>query len=170
MSRTTILCLALTVSLGCAPPQESEPAAGAPAALREVPAEGVVLTNARVLDGNGGVIDQGSVVVRDGRIVSVTQGAADVPAGALVIDVQGRTVMPSYIDAHRHIIQGDPDQWLADRAEASMQEFIAAGFTTLVSAGDAEGQILELRRRTAEGDLQGPRIIAAGRAPLAGPA
>jgi imidazolonepropionase-like amidohydrolase len=37
------------------------------------------------------------------------------------------------------------------------------------SMGDGEETILELRRRTAEGELVGPRIFAAGRAPLSAP-
>jgi imidazolonepropionase-like amidohydrolase len=48
-----------------------------------------------------------------------------------------------------------------------MQEYLDAGFTTVLSAGDAEDAILELRTRTADGSIRGPRIIAAGRAPLA---
>jgi imidazolonepropionase-like amidohydrolase len=98
--------------------------------------------------------------------VSVSAEAGDVP-GARVIDAAGRTVMPGYIDAHRHIIEGEPGACLEARARESMREFLGAGFTTVLSAGDAEDAILELRRRTEEGDIAGPRIIAAARAPLA---
>ena len=37
---------------------------------RVTTAQNLVVTNARILDGKGGVIDRGSVVVRDGKIVS----------------------------------------------------------------------------------------------------
>ena len=79
--------------------------------------------------------------------------------------------MPGFIDAHRHIIGGggDPAQWLQQDAATRMQEFLEAGFTTVLSAGDAADQILELRRRTASGTIKGPRIVAAGRVGLARP-
>jgi imidazolonepropionase-like amidohydrolase len=80
--------------------------------------------------------------------------------------------MPGFIDAHRHIIGGggDPAQWLQQDAAVRMHEFLEAGFTTVLSAGDAADQILELRRRTGSGAIKGPRIVAAGRVGLARPA
>jgi imidazolonepropionase-like amidohydrolase len=47
-----------------------------------------------------------------------------------------------------------------------MREFLAAGFTTVLSAIDAPPQILELRRRTETGETVGPRIISAAIVPL----
>lgn len=126
----------------------------------------LVIANARIIDGNGGVMDSGSVVVQGGRIASVSALPADA-GGAQVIDAGGLTVMPGFIDAHRHVISGDPDQWLAEQAAPRMQEFLDAGFTTVLSAGDDLDAILELRRRLGEGEISGPRLIAAGRAPLA---
>ena len=46
------------------------------AAARVVAAQNLLITNARILDGKGGVIERGSVVVRDGKIVSVASGTA----------------------------------------------------------------------------------------------
>ena len=145
---------------------------GPMAAARESGAQTLVITNARILDGKGGVIARGFVTVRDGKIVSVSSGTAPSSAGARVIDAEGRTVMPGFIDAHRHIIGGggDPAQWLEQQAASRMQEFLDAGFTTVLSAGDAADQILELRRRTQAGTIKGPRIFAAGRVGLSRPA
>ena len=70
---------------------------------RDGAAQSLVLTNARILDGKGGAIERGSVVVRDGTIVSVAAGTANA-AGARVIDVKGMTVLPGFVDAHRHPI------------------------------------------------------------------
>lgn len=158
--RLLALVVACGATLACAQPPAPDGSFG------PIPAEGLVLTNARVVDGNGGEIAQGSVVVRDGRIISIAEGAAEVP-GALVVDVQGRTVMPGLIDAHRHVIGGNGDEWLANESRDRMREFLEAGFTTVLSAGDAEDAILELRRRLETGEIVGPRLIAAGRAPLA---
>jgi imidazolonepropionase-like amidohydrolase len=130
-------------------------------------AQNLVITNARILDGVGGVIERGSIVVRDGKIVSVSVGTSAAP-GARVVDVKGRTVMPGFIEAHRHVIQGDGAQWLKEQAIPRMQEFLDAGFTTVLSAGDSLEHILELRQRLQQGTIRGPRLIVSGRVPLAG--
>lgn len=126
----------------------------------------LAITNARIIDGNGGVIDSGSVVVRDGLIAAVAAAPADA-GGGQAIDAGGMTVMPGFIDAHRHLISGDPDRWLAEQSVPRMQEFLDAGFTAVLSAGDDLDAILELRRRLDEGEISGPRLMVSGRAPLA---
>lgn len=164
-----VLGLGLAALAGCS----QEPAAVTPAAPVNLagtatPAAGLVITNARIIDGTGNVIDNGSVVVQDGRIVSVAAGSATV-ADALVIDAGGKTVMPGFIDAHRHLIQGDPTQWLAEQAAPKMQEFLDAGFTTVLSAGDAPEPVVELRRRINDNELKGPRLITSGFTLVAAP-
>ncbi|MGE0445206.1 MAG: amidohydrolase family protein [Vicinamibacterales bacterium] len=142
------------------------------ASVTTAAAQNLVITNARILDGKGGEIPRGSIVVRDGKIASVAAGAPAAVPGARVIDAQGRTVMPGFIDAHRHIIGGgfgaeQQGDWMATEGPRLMQQFLDAGFTTVLSAGDDAAQILELRRRTADGSIKGPRIFAAGRVGLA---
>lgn len=131
-------------------------------------AQDLLITNARILDGTGNEIGNGSVVVRDGLIDSVATGRATAPRGARTIDAGGRTVMPGYIDAHRHIVTGDPQDWLDNRAHDQMQEFLAAGFTTVLSAIDPP-QLLQVRDRIAGGQMTGPRLFAGAFIPLAGP-
>lgn len=155
MKRTLLsLLVAATVTLGFV--------AGAAA-------QNLVITNARILDGTGAVIDRGSIVVRDGTIVSVAAGGASPSAGAPVIDAAGKTVMPGFIDAHRHLIQGNPVEWLAERAAPQMQQFLEAGFTTVLSAIDAP-QILQARQRIRDDAMTGPRLFAGALIPLAGQA
>jgi imidazolonepropionase-like amidohydrolase len=132
-----------------------------------VAAQDLAIVNARILDGKGGVIERGSVVVRAGTIVSVGSGAA--PSGVQRIDAQGRTVMPGFIDAHRHIAQGDPAEWLAKRAPAQMQEFLDAGFTTVLCA-ICPDQAIELRQRVESGAVKGPRLLVGQIILLARPA
>jgi imidazolonepropionase-like amidohydrolase len=131
-------------------------------------AQDLVISNARILDGTGNEIPRGTVVVRDGRIASVGVGNVTV-ANAVRVDAGGRTVMPGFIDAHRHIIQGQGPaaaSWLTDQSAADMRAFLEAGFTTVLSAIDAPEQILELRRRAESGETLGPRIISAALVPL----
>src|SRR5678810_298695 len=75
-------------------------------------AQNLTITNARILDGTGKVIERGAVVVRDGKIVSVS-ATAPAAGNGRTIDARGKTVMPGLIDAHRHLVTGDPAQWLA---------------------------------------------------------
>ncbi len=132
-------------------------------------AQDLVITNARLLDGSGLDVALGSIVVRDGRIVSVDEGAPN-DSGVETLDAEGMTVMPAFIDAHRHIIHdrdiinGNADEWFERNAQTRMHEFLDAGFTTLMAGGGPALDILELKRRVDEGELEGPRIISSGRA------
>jgi len=125
-------------------------------------AQGLLITNAHIIDGNGGVIERGSVLVRDGRIVSVRPGTA-LAGGARTIDAKGMTVMPGFIEDHRHVIEAgmDPAQWLKEQAVPRMQEFLDAGFTTVQSCGDSVEQIVELKRRLNAGEIKGPHLYTA---------
>ncbi|MDX1501922.1 MAG: amidohydrolase family protein [Thermoanaerobaculia bacterium] len=60
------------------------------------------LTNATVWTVSGETIENGTVVVVDGKIAAVGADVA-IPAGAEVIDVGGGSVIPGIIDAHSHI-------------------------------------------------------------------
>jgi imidazolonepropionase-like amidohydrolase len=131
-------------------------------------AQDLVITNARVLDGAGGVVERGAVVVEGGKIASVSSTVPSAPRGR-VIDAAGKTVMPGFIESHRHPIQGGA-QWLDGEAPARMREFLEAGFTTMLSAGDDIETALELRRRIEDGRIKGPRLVVLGRVPTARPA
>jgi imidazolonepropionase-like amidohydrolase len=134
-------------------------------------AQDLVINNARILDGAGGVIENGSIVVDDGVITSVAAGSGRL-AGATVIDADGRTVMPGYIDAHRHLGGGGAD-WLDKEAPAAMQGWLDAGFTTILDAlaiGPSMEQYAELRRRIEAGQFPGPRLKLSGMVPVNGTA
>ena len=152
MRRIVVMCVVLVGILATAP---------------GIAAQDLTIVNARILDGKGGVIERGSVVVRGGAIVSVAAGAPAQSSGQR-IDAQGRTLMPGFIDAHRHIAQGDPAEWLAKRAPAQMQEFLDAGFTTVLCA-ICPDQAVELRQRIESGAVKGPRLLVGTLIPVARP-
>ena len=104
------------------------------AAVHPASAQNLVISNARILDGTGKVIERGAVVVRDGKIASVAAGNPATVPGARVIDARGMTVMPGFIDAHRHPVPGNTAEWLEKGAAAEMRGFLEAGFTTVVLA------------------------------------
>ena len=131
-------------------------------------AQELTITNARIIDGTGNVIERGAVIVTEGRIESVAAGQPAASSGR-VIDAAGKTVLPGFIESHRHPIGGGAE-WLASEAPARMQEFLDAGFTTMLSAGDDINTAMELRSRIDGGRIQGPRLIVLGRVPTARPA
>lgn len=129
-----------------------------------VAAQNIVISNARVIVGDGDVIDRGSIVIQGGRIASVSEGpAAD--SELPVLDAEGLTAMPGFVDAHRRVIRGDPDEWM-EGAPARMQEYVAAGFTTLFSLGDPLEPALELRSRLDAREIPGPRLVVSAPVPL----
>ena len=168
MNRAIVVigCAFLVGGAGCT----EEPASARTETVAAAPGsadQGIVITNARILDGNGGVIERGIVTVKEGRIASVSTEATAVP-GALQIDASGLTVMPGFIDGHRHVIRSEPGRWLSEEAVPGMQEYLDAGFTTIQSCGDPLEAILELRSRLERKEIRGPRLLAAGFVPLAG--
>jgi len=135
-------------------------------------AQDLVVRDARIIVGPGRTIEKGSLVVHDGKIVSVAEGkAAAAPRGATVIDGTGMTLIAGYIDVHRHIIQGrGPEavaKFLKDDAATRMQDLLDAGVTTVQSGGDDNAGILELKKMVESGQIKGPRILASGRVPTA---
>src|SRR4051812_27474140 len=101
-------------------------------AAAAMPAQNLVISNARIIVGDGQVIEKGAVVVKDGKIASVTAGAASgVPSGAVKINGAGKTVMAGFIDVHRHLVYGPPDKYFAEQATDRMRELLEAGFTTV---------------------------------------
>lgn len=60
------------------------------------------ITNARIVPVSGPAIDRGTIVIRDGLIVSVGSSVS-APADARLIDGSGLTVYPGFIDALSHV-------------------------------------------------------------------
>ena len=123
-------------------------------------AQDVAITNARVITGNGTMINSGTLIVRGGKIASVSAGAANTQ-GLKTIDARGMTAIAGFIDAHRHVNTGPNEK-------AQMQQLLEAGYTTILSGGGpAEGN-LTLREHIEKGAINGPRIIPSGTVRLTG--
>ena len=135
-------------------------------------AQDLVIANARIIVGPGKTIERGALVVKNGRIDSVTAGKAPpTHKGAKVIDAHGMTLIAGYIDDHRHLIQGrspaDAEKFMKEQASDRMRELLEAGFTTVQSGGDNNEAILELKHKVESGEIKGPRIVASGQVPTA---
>src|SRR4249919_4155887 len=104
-----ILALGLAGCAALAPPPKSKPGTvhiaenPYPSTYRPYGGVPTLIRNATVLDGEGGRIDNGSVLLVDGKVQAV--GGADLaaPEGATIIDAAGRYVTPGIIDIHSHL-------------------------------------------------------------------
>ena len=125
--------------------------------------QNLLIRNGQMLDGNGGRVEGGTLVIRNGRISAYEEDAStsDFP----VLDAEGLTVIPAFTDAHRQVIQGNPDEWL-EQAPQHMQRYLETGFTTLVTTDDSLEHILELRDRLESREIEGPRLLVTGPVPL----
>ena len=123
-----------------------------------------VVRAAKIVDGKGGVIPNGAVTIRDGRIVSV--GPA---GGAATIDLGTLTLMPGFIDTHVHIgwhfdedarfhSGPEPADVAALYGAENAYVTLMAGFTTVQSVGAMSDK--PLREAINRGVLPGPRILS----------
>ena len=133
-----------------------------------VAAQTTALVGARVIDGRGGVIERGTVVMRDGTIVAVGPVASTgVPEGAERIDVSGATIMPGLVNAHGHLtsavgMRNDPDGGSRENQARQLETYAQYGVTTVFSLGDESAAALQLRREQDQGRFEGARLFLAG--------
>lgn len=170
-ARLWVLALSLAT-----PFAQAQGAATAPAAPAAAPRSVVVVQAGRVL-AEPGKAPRGAttIVIHDGRIAALLDGRQVGPAGARVIDLGDRFVLPGLIDSHVHLdsdaggqaalIEGVTSSPGLDalRAQWNGMKTLRAGFTTVRNLGDASGATLALRDAVDNGWVMGPRIIDAGR-------
>src|SRR4051794_1535342 len=111
------------------------------------------ITGATIVDGTGRpAIQDGVIVVRDGKIADVGQRAAvTIPPDVPLVAVDGRTIVPGLWDMHTHVTQVE---WAP--------VYLAAGVTTVRDMGNEFEFLVPLRDAIAAGRAIGPRILAAG--------
>lgn len=110
------------------------------------------LAHANVVDvTSGNLLRDATVEVIRGKINRVSREAITPPAGATVIDIKGKYLLPGLIDAHVHI-----------RDRASAKRALESGVTTARSMGGAHFTDIGMRELTAAGVLEGPESLAAG--------
>lgn len=128
----------------------------------------LLVENARVIVGDGPVLERATVVVADERIISVTDEPVEAP-DAHRIDAEGKTVLPGLIDTHVHLTIGPGVEdeaslasFIASEVPEILLDFLRHGVTTLRSPGDYWPAVGELRDRLATGQMRGPRLLVAG--------
>jgi imidazolonepropionase-like amidohydrolase len=145
---------ALVLALLCASTVACRSRSVAPVAA---PRADLAVRSTRILDVAHGRYREPSVLLVKGtRIVGIVPAAEFNPRRASrVIDAGDMAVLPGLIDAHVHLTIGG-----SVRANALAD--LRAGFTTVVDQGALSHQLLVLRDSINAGQIEGPRVLAAG--------
>ncbi|MFN5598427.1 MAG: amidohydrolase family protein [Gemmatimonas sp.] len=101
------------------------------------------LVGARVVTAPGQVLDNATIVIRNGVVTAVGAGAA-APAGARVWDLKGLTVYPGFIDAHADL-GGDAPQQGGDVGPTHWNPQVRAWFSTTANLKDDSTRRIALR-------------------------
>lgn len=144
---------------------------GAPAASAKTT---IIHADRVVVDAESPVRGQSTVIVTDGRIVSIQDGFQGGPEGADMVHLAGKTLVAGLIDLHVHL-SGDPsgdwwretvdtDAWNALVGAKNARLTARAGFTTVRDVGGARPVVVALKQAIDSGMMPGPRMLVAGQA------
>jgi Tol biopolymer transport system component len=107
------------------------------------------------------IIEDADIVIRDNRIEAIgPRGSVEIPEGAREIELEGRTVLPGYVDVHYHT------QWLiTDIHSTQVWQYLtnlAYGMTLAHDVQTATTDILTYEDLVETGRMIGPRISHTG--------
>ena len=124
----------------------------------------VVITGAKIVtmaDKDGGVIENGAIVIDGDRITAVGPAASiTVPAGAVTVDATGKTIVPGFVDAHAHGSHGDDE--LVPQQNWSEIVNLAMGTTTSHNPSSRASEIFVSSEMQRAGLILAPRIFSTG--------
>jgi hypothetical protein len=126
----------------------------------------LVIRNATVVDGNGTpAAGPKDIVIENNTIadvvpidpVALQRGESKRPPGDVEIDAAGKYVLPGLINAHGHV--QEERGGIPQPLEYELKIWLACGITTVRDLGSNTKRTLELRRRSAEGEIACPRLF-----------
>lgn len=136
----------------------------------------IAFINATILDGLGGRIPQGTVLVDGSKILKAGKAeSAALPPGTDIIDLRGKVLMPGLIDAHVHLETTASSNVIHEVAQYNLPtrtlraywnacDTIRAGVTTVRDVADIGDCVIAVRNIINQGMFPGPRILASGKA------
>ncbi len=156
------LALALAIPVLAAPPEKPARA----------PEPVIALVGATLIDGTGAAPVAGATVIIQGPKIKAAgpAGSVKIPAGAEVVDVKGKFILPGFIDCHTHITTESTDREsftdsksLATlRALQLMNRYLASGVTAIRDAGSPIESMQALVRARRAGYVDTIRLFPCG--------
>jgi imidazolonepropionase-like amidohydrolase len=121
--------------------------------------------HARLIDGTGAPMRSGMSVLVEGERIKAVAADAEIaaPAGARVVDLSGKYLLPGLIDSHEHLAT-PPNR---RRAEANLRRDLYGGVTAVRDMADDLRAVAELARASRAAEIPAPDIYSA--ALMAGP-
>lgn len=136
---------------------------------RDDPRGSIVLRGARVITmrdsamDTSEVIEDGDVLIRDGRIAGVgPRGSLNIPADAVVRDVAGKTLVPGFIDVHDHV--ADIRRDVIAMESWGLRTRLAYGITTAFDPSSLSIDMFAYQDMSDAGILTGSRVPSTGMA------
>ncbi len=149
--------------------------AGKPDSLFKMPEQGIAaglelkadkpvgitaLTNARIITMKGNeVIENGTIVIENNQIRAIGANVS-VPAGAVVIDCNGKTIMPGMIDAHAH--GNHFREGITPQKHWPYYANLAFGVTTMHDPSANSEMVFAQSELVKSGAMVGPRVFSTG--------
>jgi Tol biopolymer transport system component len=131
-------------------------------ATRDQPKGSVVFRGAKTITMKGNeIIENADIVITDNRIVAIgPKGSVSIPAGAKIMDVSGKVIMPGMVDTHYH------PQWLTPQIHNTQTwqylTELAYGTTTTRDPQTSTTDFMTYGDRVQTGEMVGPRIYTTG--------
>src|SRR5215471_18753505 len=129
----------------------------------KIDAPTIVLTHARVIDGPGGPARQNqTIIIRDGKIAALSDGSRIAsPAGAIVIDLTGKSVIPGLVMLHEHLYYPVGPNVYGQLGVSFARLYLAGGVTTMRTAGNTNGLMdINIKQQIDGGRQVGPAMDA----------
>ncbi len=181
--RRIVHCATRGVALAAAVACAGAPAAGCAGDSPESAApasSAVVYDGATLIDGTGlPATEAARLVVDQGAVIAVgPQAEIEMPSGATVVDLSGKTVMPALVNLHGHVgfqrgLTYDAANYTRENIVDHLNRYAYYGVGVIVSLGTDAGDVWSgIRRDQEAGNLGGARLFTAGRGlarPNAGP-
>jgi enamidase len=123
----------------------------------------VALTHVRVIDGTGAQPRENqTLVIRDGRIAALGDAASvQVPAGARILDLTGKSVIPGLVMVHEHLYYPTGPGVYGNLSESFTRLYLAGGVTSMRTGGNVNGYgEINIARAIQHGEKPGPWIDA----------
>jgi len=134
----------------------------------KVDAPVIVLQHVRVIDGTGAAAQDDQMVVLDHSKITYVgpEATGQVPAGAQVLDMTGKTVFPGLVGMHEHLFYPTPDRrpdllpLYGEMADSAPRLYLAGGVTAARTTGSVEPYTdISVKQMIDAGQIPGPELF-----------